>query len=96
MLFPAVLLLTVADKLRGSWQYLTLLLLLYGPILLATVLLHELAHCLAARALGSRAHGILLWPLGGMAFVGHSTGPKGEAAGERVWPGGSGQGARVV
>lgn len=27
--------------------------------------------------MGSEAHGILLWPLGGLAFVGHSSGPRG-------------------
>lgn len=51
--------------------------LLYGPILLVTVLVHELGHSLAARSVGSEAHGILLWPLGGLAFVGHSSGPRG-------------------
>ena len=51
--------------------------LIYGPILLVSVLLHELGHSLAARRCGSETHGILLWPLGGLAFIGHSSGPKG-------------------
>ncbi len=50
----------------------------YGPILLGTVLIHELGHALAARRVGGHADGILLWPLGGLAYVGHDCGPKGE------------------
>jgi hypothetical protein len=50
---------------------------LLGPILLVTILIHELGHCLAARFVGSEAHEILLWPLGGLAFIGHTAGPKG-------------------
>eukprot|EP00667_Euglena_gracilis_P025090 EG_transcript_29263 len=46
--------------------------LLYGPILWATVLVHELGHALVARRLGQEVHRILLWPLGGLAFIGHS------------------------
>lgn len=49
----------------------------YGPILLGTVLIHELGHALAARKVGGHAHGILLWPLGGLVYVGHDCGPKG-------------------
>lgn len=51
----------------------------YGPILLGTVLIHELGHALAARRVGGHADGILLWPLGGLAYVGHDCGPKGAA-----------------
>lgn len=52
--------------------------LLLGPVLLATVLIHELGHCLAARSVGGRAEQILLWPLGGLAYIAHDKGPKGE------------------
>jgi Zn-dependent protease len=38
-------------------------------MLFACVLLHELAHVVAARWLGGDAPEILLWPLGGLAFV---------------------------
>lgn len=38
---------------------------MYGPVLLGTVLIHELGHALAARRVGGHADGILLWPLGG-------------------------------
>jgi Zn-dependent protease len=36
-------------------------------MLFIVVLIHELAHCLAARRLGGSAPEILLWPLGGLA-----------------------------
>ena len=51
--------------------------LLYGPILFFTVLVHELGHCLACRQIGGEAHSILLWPLGGLAFIGHEAGVMG-------------------
>lgn len=75
MLFPVALASVIVDA-RSSLAYLCWALLLYGPILLATVLVHELAHCLAARLTGSRVHNIILWPLGGLSYVGHSIGPK--------------------
>lgn len=48
----------------------------YGPLLFGTVLVHELGHCYATRRLGAPVHGILLWPLGGLAFVGHTQTPR--------------------
>ena len=52
-------------------------LLIYGPVLLGTVLVHELGHCFAARRVGGEAVAcsILLWPLGGLAFIGDSFSP---------------------
>jgi len=38
-------------------------------ILFGLVLLHEFGHALACRSVGGRADRILLWPLGGVAFV---------------------------
>ena len=38
-------------------------------ILFGTVLLHEFGHCFAARFVGGEAKEILIWPLGGLAFV---------------------------
>jgi Zn-dependent protease len=49
---------------------------LTGPILWATVLVHELGHCLAARKLGGSVEGILLWPLGGLAYLSHTDNAK--------------------
>ncbi|MFO0972653.1 MAG: M50 family metallopeptidase [Phycisphaerae bacterium] len=37
--------------------------------LFAIVLLHEFGHALACRSVGGRADTIMLWPLGGVAFV---------------------------
>ena len=48
----------------GKWWVLLWFLAL-GPVLLATILIHELGHCLAARSVGGTAESILLWPLGG-------------------------------
>jgi len=42
------------------------------PLLFTTVLVHELGHCFATRKVGGEVHGILLWPLGGLAYIGHS------------------------
>ncbi|MBI1825625.1 MAG: site-2 protease family protein [Planctomycetes bacterium] len=38
-------------------------------LLFLIVLLHEFGHCYAARAVGGEADQILLWPLGGLAYV---------------------------
>mgnify|MGYP003694253793 CR=1 FL=1 len=44
----------------GSAEYLALFLI---------VILHEFGHALACRQVGGRADKIVLWPLGGLAFV---------------------------
>ena len=44
--------------------------------LLLTTLLHELGHCWGARSVGGHAEQILLWPLGGLAYVGHGGAPR--------------------
>ena len=49
---------------------LTTNLLLSGALFLS-VLIHELGHALMARRVGGNAHEILMWPLGGLAFVSH-------------------------
>ncbi len=41
---------------------------LYGS-LFGIVLMHEFGHALACRSVGGRAEKIILWPLGGIAFV---------------------------
>ncbi|MEW6282486.1 MAG: site-2 protease family protein [Candidatus Eremiobacterota bacterium] len=45
-------------------------------ILFLTVLIHEYGHCLMARRLGQSVGHILLWPLGGLAYVGQSQSAK--------------------
>jgi Zn-dependent protease len=37
--------------------------------LFAIVLMHEFGHALACKSVGGRAHDIVLWPLGGVAYV---------------------------
>lgn len=45
-------------------------------LLWVQVLTHELGHCWGARHVGEDAEKILLWPLGGMAYVGHTEDPR--------------------
>jgi Zn-dependent protease len=40
------------------------------------ILFHELGHCWATRRVGGHVDQILLWPLGGFAYVGHSDEPR--------------------
>lgn len=42
---------------------------IFITMLFGIVLLHEFGHCFGARSVGGRAHDILLWPLGGLAFA---------------------------
>lgn len=44
---------------------------IFAVALFLTVLLHEFGHAFMARALGGRAHQIVLWPLGGLAYISH-------------------------
>lgn len=53
---------------------------LYMVVLFTTVLIHEFGHIFAARHFGLRAERIVLWPLGGLAFVGES-----RRASEEFW-----------
>lgn len=52
----------------------------YGGVLFgiffASVLLHEFGHILAARSMNGSGDEILLWPLGGLAFVDRRSSPK--------------------
>lgn len=38
-------------------------------VMFCSVLLHELGHCYGARLVGGQSEGIVLWPLGGMAYT---------------------------
>lgn len=44
---------------------------LFMVMLFGIVLMHEFGHCFAARSVGGSADEILLWPLGGLAYVQH-------------------------
>src|SRR5579864_5131438 len=67
-LLLAVLLYKFQLKLGGA---------LFG-VLFVSVLLHEIGHILAARATDGSGDEILMWPLGGLAFVETST-PRAQA-----------------
>lgn len=43
--------------------------LIFSGLLFLSVLLHEFGHVIAARATGGSGDSILIWPLGGLAFV---------------------------
>lgn len=43
-----------------------------------TVLIHEFGHSFGARCVGGQAQQIILWPLGGLAYISHDSGPKGD------------------
>jgi len=73
-LFALVFLQSIAGMMQGGTAFGLWNFLLYGPILFGTVLVHELGHCAAARCVGGHAEEILLWPLGGLAYVAHSSG----------------------
>ncbi|HTI49527.1 MAG TPA: site-2 protease family protein [Planctomycetaceae bacterium] len=47
---------------------------IFGALVLS-VFLHEIGHILAARAMDGSGDEILIWPLGGVAFVDHSSAP---------------------
>ncbi|HYE97673.1 MAG TPA: site-2 protease family protein [Planctomycetota bacterium] len=65
-----------ASSVRGldglQWMAITM------GILFVSVLVHEMAHCAMAIRLGGHAQQVILWPLGGMAYVGHSGSPRDE------------------
>src|SRR5438046_10265025 len=71
VVFPRVaagLILRVAyqkDVVPGSWIDATMLM----ALLFVIVLLHEFGHCFGARAVDGDAQEVLMWPLGGLAFV---------------------------
>ncbi|CAK9105551.1 Zinc metalloprotease MJ0392 (MjS2P) (S2P endopeptidase) (Site-2-type intramembrane protease) [Durusdinium trenchii] len=89
---PLVALLAgISTMLAGHpWQSVILAVVVAGPLLLITVLLHELGHVWAAKRVGCSADHILLWPLGGLAFIGGSVKPK-----EQIFISGSGPATHV-
>src|SRR5580693_1361546 len=56
---------TVPRYPEGAWIDMALIL----ALLFFSVLLHEFGHCFAARMLNGDANEVMLWPLGGLAFV---------------------------
>lgn len=72
VLLPLVAILAALSPVLAShpWQSVLLALLVAGPLLVITVLIHELGHVIAAKRCGCTTDHILLWPLGGLAFIG--------------------------
>jgi Zn-dependent protease len=67
------------EVLAVMWQYhepifTILMFTLYGPVLLGTILIHELGHALTTKRLGGKVEGIVLSPLGGFALCGPTSG----------------------
>jgi len=87
VLLPLVAILAALSPVLAShpWQSVHLALLVAGPLLVITVLIHELGHVIAAKRCGCTADHILLWPLGGLAFIGGAVKPK-----EQIFISGSG------
>lgn len=74
LLFLLVISLLTAEMQGGlGWKNT----LTFDVTLFIIVLLHEYGHCFAGRSVGGEAKDILLWPLGGLAFV---------DAPNRAWP----------
>lgn len=73
-----VILLVFATVSSSDWSASSVIfrIIVYGPLLFGTVLVHELGHALACRRQGGVCHHILLWPLGGLAYISHDAGPK--------------------
>lgn len=51
-------------------MYILFVLIMYGPVLLFTIVVHEFGHALMTKRLGGSVGGIVLWPLGGFALCG--------------------------
>lgn len=71
--FFALLLMMVLSTLitnASDPQYWALILLLYGPILLVTIILHEFGHAWMTKLLGGEVGDMVLWPLGGFVICG--------------------------
>ncbi|KAL7539245.1 hypothetical protein ACHAWF_006345 [Thalassiosira exigua] len=54
----------------GYPLYILFVVVLYGPVLLLTIVVHEFGHVLTTKKLGGSVGGIVLWPLGGFALCG--------------------------
>ena len=54
--------------------YILFVVTLYGPILLLTVIVHELGHALTTKNMGGAVERIVVWPLGGFAVCGPTEG----------------------
>lgn len=60
---------------KGVYWWFDLFMLSVG-VVFGIVLLHEYGHCFAARKVGGEANEIMIWPLGGLAYVEVPSAPK--------------------
>lgn len=74
MTFPIYLLSILLPAAQISSNYLLFCCLLYGLVQTSTVLIHEMGHAYAALCLKCSVAQILLWPLGGICYIGRSQG----------------------
>jgi Zn-dependent protease len=51
----------------SSWKYILNITILWGPVLILTILLHEWGHVARNRSFGGTCSSIMLWPLGGFS-----------------------------
>ena len=72
---PALCVLSCISAAGGGWFFVLLALVIYGPILFVTILVHELGHVLETKNLGGEVESIIMWPLGGIAMCGGITDP---------------------
>jgi Zn-dependent protease len=73
--FFALLALSAFSAFSSGWVNVALVCVLYGPVLLCTIVTHELGHALMTQRLGASVGGIVLWPLGGLALCGATGDP---------------------
>ncbi|GLC55813.1 hypothetical protein PLESTB_001031600 [Pleodorina starrii] len=71
--FFIVLLVYILGSVGSNGWPVLLAFMLMGPVLLLTILVHELGHCFAARSIGGTVNTIVLWPLGGLSSVSYYT-----------------------
>ena len=64
--------------LANGLEFVALVCILYGPVLLGTIVVHELGHAFMTLHLGSAVDSILLWPLGGLCLCGAAPGSWGD------------------
>jgi len=78
--FLLLILMMISSIKYNDNLYLLFVFLLYGPIMLITIIIHEFGHALTNQKLGGTVDSIILWPLGGFALCSPPTdeGPLGD------------------
>lgn len=75
LMFVIFLVAMVLDAGKNYGAHHAMEMFIYMIMLFSIVLMHEFGHCFAGRAVGGHAEEILLWPLGGLAYVHHPHNP---------------------